>query len=81
MIDDHEITKKAIEQRTEILDAAEKYKKDISRLSQAYAREIKNREKLKQLKPKEKTSTFILWQYSELPLQGQHQARSLTNIM
>ncbi|MBR3280587.1 MAG: ATPase [Clostridia bacterium] len=40
MIDDHEITKKAIEQRTEILDAAEKYKKDMINATREHADNI-----------------------------------------
>ena len=40
MIDDHEITKKAIEQRTEILDAAEKYKKDMINATRDHADNI-----------------------------------------
>ncbi len=37
MIDDHEITRQAIEQRTEIIDAAEKYKKDMISATKEHA--------------------------------------------
>ncbi len=40
MIDEHEITKKAIEKRTEILDAAEKYKKDLINATRDHADSI-----------------------------------------
>ncbi len=37
MIDEHEITKKAYEQRTEIIDAAEKYKRDLIAATREHA--------------------------------------------
>ena len=40
MIDDHEITKKALEQRSEIIDAAEKYKKDLINATKDHADSI-----------------------------------------
>ena len=40
MIDEHEITRKAIEQRTEIIDAAEKYQKDLINATKDHADRI-----------------------------------------
>ncbi len=40
MIDEHEITKKAYEQRSEIIDAAEKYKRDLIAATREHADSI-----------------------------------------
>ncbi len=40
MIDEHEITRQAIEQRTEIIDAAEKYQKDLINATKDHADRI-----------------------------------------
>ena len=40
MIDEHEITKKAYEQRSEIIDAAEKYKRDLISATREHADSI-----------------------------------------
>lgn len=40
MIDEHEITKKAYEQRTEIIDAAEKYRRDLISATRQHADSI-----------------------------------------
>jgi len=40
MIDEHEITKKAYEQRTEIIDAAEKYRRDLITATRQHADSI-----------------------------------------
>ncbi len=40
MIDDHEITKKAMEQRTEIIDAAESYQKELIAATKEHADKI-----------------------------------------